>query len=252
MHREEFARAIDTQDLPDAESFWKLIRRGAPTDCWPLIRTIHTGLHGQIMVNRRRLMAHRIAYALTRGPIPHGAVICHTCDYRPCCNPSHLFLGTIADNNADMYQKGRNPCAPGERNGSAKLTDDQVRQILNRYESKNISTAELAREYGVHEGSVQSLLRGQSWKHITGGRNVTRRHWWSPPNKKLSSAQKDQIQKICAERAVRGRISGAVYREIADQYGVAPETIRRIVSSGRHRLPPVWSWRWPWPTWRRL
>lgn len=55
----------------------------------------------------RKLMAHRAAWELNSGPIPEGLVVMHTCDNPPCCNPSHLRLGTVADNQADMKKKGR-------------------------------------------------------------------------------------------------------------------------------------------------
>lgn len=75
--------------------------------------------YGVIALNGKRMMVHRAAW-IDRHGMPHPGVPCvlHRCDNPPCCNVEHLFLGTVADNNADMTAKGRNGGAhrkPGRR-----------------------------------------------------------------------------------------------------------------------------------------
>lgn len=51
---------------------------------------------------------HRAVWAKHNGSIPPGMVIMHECDTPLCYEPSHLRVGTRAENNADRAAKGRN------------------------------------------------------------------------------------------------------------------------------------------------
>lgn len=62
---------------------------------------------GRTSRSHRRVLAHRAAYAMTRGECPGDKVLLHECDNPRCVNPAHLKLGTQQENIADMVAKGR-------------------------------------------------------------------------------------------------------------------------------------------------
>lgn len=91
----------------DTKRFWLKTRWNPTTGCleWTAGKS-HFG-YGKYHIKRVGFATHRIAWVLAHGPIPDGLCVCHRCDNPPCLNEDHLFLGTMADNHADMRAKGR-------------------------------------------------------------------------------------------------------------------------------------------------
>src|SRR5687767_4743993 len=127
----------EMRNIDHVQRFWARIRK---TDgCWDWIGSIDGAGYGQLMMSGKMRGAHRVAWALTNGPIPTGLLGCHHCDNRRCCRPGHLFVGTRADNGADRDRKGR-------RRGPVRLTYADVVLIRSR---PRRDAPELAARYGV-------------------------------------------------------------------------------------------------------
>ena len=147
------------------ERFWPKVDRSAgPEACWPWTGTQNASLgYGQIGrggMGAGMAYAHRVSYELANGAIPDGMCVLHRCDNPPCVNPAHLYLGTIADNNRDAKAKGRT--ALGERNGQAKLTDEQVREIRRIHGSGGVTQRSLARKFGVQFMQISRIVNFQN------------------------------------------------------------------------------------------
>lgn len=119
--------------------------------------------YGQIGVSGGKWRVHRLAWALANGDIPLGMHVLHRCDVRTCVNPLHLFLGSNADNVADMVNKGRNRACAGAQNGQSKLTYEIVRSVWARINAHE-SCASIARDVGVSRTAVSNIKVGRTWR----------------------------------------------------------------------------------------
>jgi hypothetical protein len=112
----------------------------------------------------RRYYAHRVSWELTHCPIPHGLEVCHHCDVPACVNPTHLFLGTHAENMQDSVRKKRH--ATGTRNGQSRLSADDVCAIRARYAQGGITYQALAHQFGVGLTTVHWVIHRVTWTHL--------------------------------------------------------------------------------------
>jgi len=133
------------------------------TGCWNWQGAQSNG-YGRRRKDGKVQSVHRVVWEENNGPIPEGLQVLHHCDNPPCCNPEHLFLGTQADNVADMISKNRD--ARGERRGNSKLTEADVRAMRRAYARGNVTGVALAEKYGVGKAVVSTVVRMDSWRHV--------------------------------------------------------------------------------------
>lgn len=150
--------------------FWHYVNKSGPvhpvlgTRCW-VYRTARPDDYGRVLTGSGRVKAHRFSWTLLRGPVPPGLWVLHRCDNRPCVNPDHLFIGTGADNVADMINKGRHNARHGEGHPMAKLTRGEVDQIRKTYRrgSRTYGSPALARRFGVSQPMILHIVKGIAW-----------------------------------------------------------------------------------------
>jgi hypothetical protein len=81
------------------ERFYDYMAAEGPGSCWEWLGALNLGYGFMWLPGGARTGAHRVAYALFKGPIEDDALtIDHTCRNKSCVNPDHLELVTFAEN----------------------------------------------------------------------------------------------------------------------------------------------------------
>lgn len=156
--------------------FWARVDVRGPDECWLWTGATSRG-YGLLGIGRRsegNVRASRLAWEIAhQSDVPPGLFVCHRCDNPPCVNPAHLFDGTNADNARDMAAKGRHGrwtrperTARGARQGSSRLTDAAVHQILTD-RAAGLTYKAIGERHGVAWRTVEGIVRGRAWQHIT-------------------------------------------------------------------------------------
>ena len=147
--------------MTDVERFWSHVVKAEGCWLWALLPEQGTG-YGQFRMKYKKYRAHRLAWEFTNGPISKGMHVLHHCDVRMCVRPDHLWLGTNADNVADMLKKGRTTW--GEFHRSSKLSAKQVLEIRAACGTQT----QLIKRYGVGSAEISRIRTGKRWANLIG------------------------------------------------------------------------------------
>jgi hypothetical protein len=192
-----------------------------PSGCTLWTGTLSKLGYGRMCVgNGRWKFAHRWLWEQINGPVPQGLFVLHSCDVRNCVNPLHLRLGTLKDNSKDMVTRDRS--TRGERHHNAKLTNEQVSEILF-LTSQRVPRSEIARRFGVIPTNISYITSGKAWKHIPRP---------DLSNKRVGGTKLLPYQVLQIRDSLAIGASGA---ELARRYGVSDGAISMIKLGKTHR-----------------
>ena len=151
------------------DDFWRQVQRGS--GCWLWIGAHYRRGYGAFRYHGRQWKAHRFAWQLHNGAIPHGLQINHHCDNPACVNPAHLYAGDQKANRLDAVRRGRTAKGErhgaythpesrrlGEMNGNHKLTDDERAAVRVEHRRGVSSLAEVGKRYGVTKQTVWHIV----------------------------------------------------------------------------------------------
>jgi hypothetical protein len=145
-------------------------------DCWGWKAGLHNTGYARMKLNKKdSILIHRFSWQIHFGQIPKNLFVLHKCDNRICSNPDHLFLGTKLDNMRDCAKKGRiiRPIISyftlhpeiiplGEKHHSAKLTEQDVRDIRNSKERPST----LFKKYKISRTVLWEIRTKKIWKNV--------------------------------------------------------------------------------------
>ena len=137
------------------EAFFKYVMKNSEP-CWIWTASRNKCGYGNFNVESgkgkefKSVLAHRVAWEIFFGEIPHGLCVLHECDNPPCVNPRHLRLGTHLENMIDAAKKGRK--------GRSPLVVKKIRKLLGTMTQRKIAAT-----LGVTAQHVSDVATGKTW-----------------------------------------------------------------------------------------
>ena len=215
------------------ERFWSKVNKSGPVPahrpelgpCWLWTASTSLDFYGHIHKDHQRakgimIYSHRAAWILLHGPIPEGLKVLHGCDNAKCCNAdTHLFLGTVQDNIDDKCNKGRQARLRGEKCGRAKLSESQVKEILELALNTSLSLRAIGAKFGIPGCHISRIVSGEQWSHmLTGFTNEQK----AKMRRQLTAAQVIEMRRLYE--------NGQTQTSIGKQFGISNTNVCVIVN----------------------
>lgn len=180
--------ALPRPCIPIDQRFWHRVHFS--DGCWEFAGTRMRNGYGVISRGGRRgghVYAHRLSWMIFFGD-PGIYHVCHHCDNRLCVRPDHLFLGTTADNLADMRRKGRegHGAVRGSQSPVAKLHEADI-QVIRDAVANGETKVDVGRRYGITDSAIRAIVQLKTWKHVRPSQpSIGRTHPQSPRASEVS------------------------------------------------------------------
>ena len=143
--------------------FWRRVKK--TKRCWLWTGAKYNSGYGFMRISPYiSTRSHRVAWQISHGKIPNKMLVLHKCDVPSCVRPSHLFLGSDADNHRDAMLKLRH--SHGESHGMVRLTEQDVLKIRKLYSGVRGDMERLAKQFNVSSVNIHCIIRKKSWKHL--------------------------------------------------------------------------------------
>lgn len=136
--------------------------------CWEWEGEIYKNTKApRFAIKYKYYSSNRVSYYIYKESFDDNLYVLHTCDFKLCVNPNHLYLGTQQDNMNDRTIRNRGFIPQGELHGRSQLIEEDIGEIFNLYNNHKYTHQEIANLYEVCPATISNILNHKTWKQLT-------------------------------------------------------------------------------------